>query len=142
MRALVVLVLLANTAAAASLELRVDAAREVIEARVPGEPKREPLFLRDLDRARRTPALDVTTDANVLVARFDLRVLSPDGKPHQLALEWADTELARGVVVLPAPEGPSGLRWLVIVGPLMGLVMIIAAVWIGRRVVVGRQRRA
>jgi hypothetical protein len=140
---LVVLATLASTAAAErALELRVDSARELVEARLAGEPKHEPLFLRDLDRARRVPALEVTTEANALVARFDLRTLAPDGATHRLAVEWADTELARGAVILPAPEGPSGLRWLVIVGPLLGLVMIMTAIWIGRRVVIGRQRRA
>lgn len=143
MRALVVIALLATTATAAEkpLELRVDAAREIVEARVAGEPTREPLFLRDLGKARRVPAFEVTADASGLTARFDLRTLAPDGASHQLALEWNDTELARGSVVLPAPEGPSSLRWLVIVGPLLGLVMIGAAVYIGRRVVLRGQRR-
>ena len=32
-----------------------------------------------------------------------------------------------------APDEASPLRWLVIVGPLLGLALIGLAVWIGRR---------
>lgn len=140
MRWLSVLVLagLATVAVAAprlELELRGDE----LEATLVGLGKREPVLLHDVTRGRRVPALRIESGRERgepgvrFHATFDVRMLEPDGKPHELALEHAGTELARATLVLPAPDEASGLRWLVIVGPLIGLAMIGAAIWIGRR---------
>jgi hypothetical protein len=122
--------------AAPQLELRIDRQAERIDATVTGAPKQEPVFLRDVERGNRVGAVSVTASApEAFTATFDLRTLSPDGRSHVLALEAEGGELARSTIVLPAGEPPSALRWLVIVGPLTGLLMIGIAVWIGRRYV-------
>lgn len=130
----IVVAMQAAAVAAARLELRVDDRAERIEASVTGAPLQEPVFLRDVDRGNRVAAVAVKADgADRFDATFDLRTLSPDGKSHLLALEAGGNEIARSSVVLPGGDQPSALRWLVIVGPLLGLVMIGFAVWIGRR---------
>jgi hypothetical protein len=134
---LVWLVWLASPASAATrLEMRLDGER--LEATVIGEPKREPVYLRDLKHQRRVPATKVTEGPAggpaQFTATFDSETLEGDGKPREFAIEWKDTELARTTFVLPAMPEPSSLSYLVILGPLMGLAMIITAILIGRRV--------
>lgn len=124
----------APASAAARLELRLEGDR--LEAMIIGEPKREPVYLRDVAHQRRIPALQVQSAPGApdqFTATFDAETLEGDGKPRELAIEWNGTELARTSFVLPAPQKPSSLRYLVIIGPLIGLVMIGVAVWIGRR---------
>ncbi len=144
MRWLVVLLLVlgANTAAAAPrLELRIEGQRLV--ATLIGLPKLDGVMLHDLTRDRRVPAMEVQSaqehgDANPadvrFYASFDTELLEGDDKPHELALEARGEELARATIVLPGMPEASSLRWLVIVGPLIGLLMIGIAIWIGRRV--------
>ena len=132
--ALIIFVFHSAAAAAPRLELRIDRKAERIDATLIGAPKQEPVFLRDVERGNRVHALSVTaTGSDGFTATFDLRTLSPDGKSHVLAIEVGDGEVARSSVVLPGGDTPSALRWLVIVGPLLGLLMIGLAVWIGRR---------
>jgi hypothetical protein len=134
-----------TAAAAPRLELRLDGDR--LEATVVGAAKSEPVMLRDLTRDRRIPSMQVQSarehgDAAAtddrFYATFAAELLEGDGKPHELAIEVRGQELARTTLVLPAPPEPSNLRWLVIVGPLAGLLMIGAAIFIGRRVRGGR----
>jgi hypothetical protein len=124
----------ASASAATRLELRLEGDR--LEATVIGEPKREPVFLRDLMHQRRIAALQVTSAPGAtdqFTATFDAEQLEGNGKPRDFAIEWNGTELARTTFVLPAMPEPSSLSYLVILGPLMGLAMIIAAIYIGRR---------
>jgi hypothetical protein len=124
-----------SASAAARLELHLQGDR--LDATVIGEPKREPVFLRDMKHQRRVPATHVVaggpTGTEQFTATFDADSLEGDGKPREFAIEWRDTELARTTFVLPAMPEPSALSYLVIIGPLMGLAMIIAAIYIGRR---------
>ncbi len=142
--ALILVVLHGAAVAAPRLELRVDPRTEQIHATLTGAAMLdERLFLRDVDRGNRVPATATSaTGPDAFTATFDLRTLSPDGKTHLLALDASDVELARTSIVLPGGDQPSTLRWLVIVGPLLGLVMIGVAVWIGRRTLRARPRDA
>ena len=121
--------------AAPRLELRLEGDR--LEATVTGEPEREPVYLKDLKHQRRVPATHVQAGPAggpaQFTATFDADSLEGDGKPRDFAIEWRDTELARTTFVLPAMPQPSALSYLVILGPLMGLAMIIAAIYIGRK---------
>jgi hypothetical protein len=130
---LVGIVGLAGPAAAAPhLELRLEGER--LEATVTGEPKREPVYLRDLKHRRRVAALQVTAGGpEQFTATFDAETLEGDGKSREFAIEWNGAELARATFVLPAMPEPSSLSYLVILGPLMGLAMIGLAIWIGRK---------
>lgn len=136
--AVVVLAWLA-TAASAAPQLELTLRGDELEAKLVGLDKREPVMLHDLTRARRVPAQRVESGverggpAGRFYATFDVRMLEPDGKAHELALEHAGAELARATLVLPAPDEASSLRWLVLIGPLLGLAMIGIAIWIGRR---------
>lgn len=133
MRALAMLIALtASAAAAPRLDLRIEG--DHVEATVVEAPKAELVFLRDVASGRRIPAIDVREVPPAWIARFELALLPHDGKPHELALDIGDGELARATLVLPSEQSTSSLRWLVIVGPLLGLLMIGLAVYIGRRV--------
>jgi hypothetical protein len=130
--ALTLLVLHGVALAAPQLELRVDQPAERIDATVTGTPRPAAVFLRDVARGNRVVAVSVTATSDGFTATFDLRTLSPDGKSHVLAIESDGGEVARTSLVLPAGDQPSGLRWLVIIGPLLGLLMIGLAIYIGR----------
>jgi hypothetical protein len=132
---LLVVGLHASAVAAPRLELHLEGDR--LEATVIGAPKQEPVFLRDLSRQRRVGALQVQAGPAgapaQFTATFDAETLEGNGKPRDFAIESRDGELARTTFVLPAMPEPSSLRYLVIIGPLMGLVLIGLAVWIGRK---------
>ena len=144
MRRLAVLLLLlgvSTAVAAPRLELKIQGQR--LEATLIGLPKLDPVMLHDVTRDRGIPPMQVQSaaehgDANAsderFYATFDTDLLDGDDKPHELALEAEGQELARATLVLPGMPAPSSLRWLVIVGPLIGLAMIITAIYIGRRV--------
>jgi hypothetical protein len=119
--------------AAARLELRLE--RDRLEATVTGEPMHEPVFLKDLKHQRRVLATSVKAGPgpDQFTATFDADSLEGDGKPRDFAIEWREEEVARTTFVLPAMPEPSSLSYLVIIGPLMGLVMITIAVLIGRK---------
>jgi hypothetical protein len=130
-----------TAAAAPRLELHIEGQR--LEATVIGLPKLDPVMLHDVTRDRRVPPLQVQSasehgDPNAgddrFYATFDTELLEGDDKPHELAVEAGGQELARATLVLPGMPAPSNLRWLVIAGPLIGLAMIITAIYIGRRV--------
>lgn len=105
-----------------------------LDATVTGELPTDDVMLHDLTHERHIAALSVKpAAAGQMVATFDLDVLEGDGKQHELALEWHGAELGRGKVVLPAMPDSSWLSYLVILGPLMGLGLIIAAILIGRK---------
>jgi hypothetical protein len=142
---LAILALLALSATGALAEPHVElrlAGNDTIEATVAGAALREWVYLRVLASDRRVPAVDVTPlGDDGFRAIFQIHALPRDGAEHVLALDHGARELARVSIGLPAPAEPSRLRWLVIIGPLAGLVAILLAVRLGLRAAAASEAR-
>jgi hypothetical protein len=134
-----------SATAVASAQPRVElrlAGDDTIEAIVEGAVPHERVYLRVIGSERRVPAVDVTPrGADGFRATFQIHALPRDGAEHVLALDHGSRELARAALVLPPPAEPSRLRWLVIIGPLLGLLAIGLAVRLGLRAAGGAEAR-
>jgi hypothetical protein len=115
---------------------------DTIEAIVEGATLRERVYLRVIGSERRVPAIDVIPrGADGFRATFQIHALPRDGAEHLLALDHGGVELAQATIRIPPPAEPSRLRWLVIIGPLLGLVAIGLAVRFGLRAAGGAEAR-
>jgi hypothetical protein len=123
------------------VELRL-AGDDTIEAIVEGATLRERVYLRVVGSERRVPAVSAAPlGPDGFRATFQIHALPRDGAAHVLALDHGSSELARASIVLPPPAEPSQLRWLVIIGPLLGLLAIGLAVRLGLRAAGGAAAR-